>query len=74
MAAPTGQNNWRFCSKCFCLWFNGLPTNGVCAAGGSHVAIATSAGPRQDPAAPQGAPASWDYIVIADPVHFPGTE
>jgi len=45
MAAPIGQNNWRFCSKCFCLWYNGLPTNGVCPAGGEHIAVATSAGP-----------------------------
>ena len=36
MAAPIGQNNWRFCRKCFSLWFNGFPTNGVCPAGGAH--------------------------------------
>jgi hypothetical protein len=32
----TAQRNWRFCNKCFVLWFNGRPTNGVCPAGGSH--------------------------------------
>ena len=74
MAAPIGQNNWRFCSKCFCLGYNGLPTNGVCPAGGEHIAIATSAGPSTAPAAHQGGPASWDYALIADPVLFPGTE
>jgi hypothetical protein len=31
-----GQRNWRFCNKCRSLWFNGKPTNGVCAAGDSH--------------------------------------
>jgi len=31
-----GQVNWRFCRKCRSLWFNGLPGNGVCAAGGAH--------------------------------------
>jgi hypothetical protein len=72
MAAPVGQNNWRFCSKCFCLWFNGLPTNGVCPAGGSHIASASSAGPAHPPASPQGGPSSWDYLVVADPVLFPG--
>ena len=71
MAAAIGQNNWRFCSKCFCLWFNGLPTNGVCPAGGEHTAVATAAGPAQPPHAPQGGPASWDYMVVADPVLFP---
>jgi RNA polymerase subunit RPABC4/transcription elongation factor Spt4 len=30
------QRNWRFCSDCFVLWFNGQPTNGVCPAGGGH--------------------------------------
>jgi hypothetical protein len=34
----TFQRNWRFCPKCFCMWFNGYPTNGHCAAGGAHVA------------------------------------
>ena len=32
----TKQNNWRFCRKCFSLYFNGLPDNGVCPAGGQH--------------------------------------
>jgi hypothetical protein len=30
------QRDWRFCDKCFGLWFNGRPTDGVCPAGGSH--------------------------------------
>src|SRR3954452_19929705 len=30
------QDNWRFCSKCFGLWFNGNPDNGICPAGGTH--------------------------------------
>jgi hypothetical protein len=64
MAAPVGQNNWRFCSKCFSLWYNGLPTNGVCPVGGAHEASAHAGGAN--------GPASWDYIVVADPVLFPG--
>ncbi|MFE2721773.1 hypothetical protein [Kitasatospora sp. NPDC059327] len=38
--AIVGQSNWRYCNKCFGLWFNGNPTNGSCPAGGAH----TSAG------------------------------
>jgi hypothetical protein len=57
MAAPVGQRDWRFCRKCFCLWFNGNPTNGVCPAGGEH-----------------DGSASFDYIVIADPVLLGGQE
>ncbi|MBF6547361.1 hypothetical protein [Nocardia brasiliensis] len=34
--AVLAQRDWRFCDKCFSLWFNGRPTNGACAAGGSH--------------------------------------
>ncbi len=64
MAEPVGQRNWRFCTKCFALWYNGLPTNGRCPAGGAHVASANSGG---------AGPASWDYIVVANPVLFPGS-
>ena len=63
MAAPVGQNNWRFCNKCYSLWWNGYPDNGVCAAGGAH--IATPSG---------GKGGSWDLILIADPVPYGGTE
>jgi hypothetical protein len=30
------QSNWRWCSKCQGLWFNGHTTKGACKAGGSH--------------------------------------
>jgi hypothetical protein len=30
------QRDWRFCDKCFSMWFNGRPTNGACPAGGAH--------------------------------------
>ena len=36
MAATTEQDNWRFCNKCYTLWWNGQPDNGHCAAGGAH--------------------------------------
>ena len=72
MAAPVGQNNWRFCTKCYCLWWNGAPTNGVCPGGGSHQASASAAGPSTAPAARQGWGAgSWDYLLPADPAAFP---
>lgn len=35
-AADATQRNWRFCNKCFSLWWNGAPTNGHCPAGGAH--------------------------------------
>jgi hypothetical protein len=27
------QDNWRFCQKCYSLWWFGRPDNGVCPAG-----------------------------------------
>ena len=36
MAKNTEQDNWRFCNKCYVLWWNGRPDNGRCAAGGAH--------------------------------------
>jgi len=36
MAKNTEQDNWRFCNKCFSLWWNGRPDNGSCPAGGAH--------------------------------------
>jgi hypothetical protein len=62
MAAPVGQNNWRFCNKCYALWWNGYPDNGKCAAGGEHAAEGFGKG------------GSWDIILVADPVPYPGTE
>jgi len=66
MAAPNGQRNWRFCTKCFGLFFNGFPGNGVCPVGGQHAAVAGQGG--------GGGTASWDYILIAEPVPYPEAE
>ena len=29
---------WRFCNKCFCMFFDGNPEKGVCAGGDGHTA------------------------------------
>jgi hypothetical protein len=68
MAAPTGQPNWRFCSKCFGLFLNIGDTSadgiaGVCPAGQKHAASEGHGGAH--------GPTSWDYILIANPAHFP---
>jgi hypothetical protein len=34
--AADGQENWRFCTKCFRLFFNGFDGKGVCPAGGPN--------------------------------------
>lgn len=35
---PTAQTEWRFCNKCFVIFYNGFTTKGRCTAGGAHVA------------------------------------
>jgi hypothetical protein len=41
-AAPAGaqadQTNWRFCQKCYSMFYWGHPTDGVCPSGGAHSA------------------------------------
>lgn len=38
-AMSASQNNWRFCQKCFTMFYNGaLGQAGACPAGGSHIA------------------------------------
>jgi hypothetical protein len=34
--ALTIQSNWRWCTKCYMLFWNGDPNQGPCAAGGGH--------------------------------------
>ncbi len=36
VAVNTEQDNWRFCNKCYVLWWNGHQDNGRCPAGGAH--------------------------------------
>jgi hypothetical protein len=39
LALSGEQNNWRFCSRCFTMFYNGaLGEAGACPAGGSHLA------------------------------------
>jgi hypothetical protein len=37
-AAPSSQSEWRFCERCFALFYNGGSNKGRCPAGGGHVA------------------------------------
>jgi hypothetical protein len=62
------QSNWRFCTKCYCLFFAGNSTQGSCAAGGTHNANASSPGEQSTPAGPQGGSQSANYLLTNDPV------
>jgi hypothetical protein len=41
-AQAASQANWRWCSKCEGLWFNGRPGYGRCPAGGGHTSRGSS--------------------------------
>ena len=60
---PAGtQNNWRFCTKCYVLFFYGLyGFAGVCPQGGEHSPLAS--------ASLENAGTSWDFAlrIVADP-------
>jgi hypothetical protein len=36
MAQISSQSEWRFCNKCFSIFWNGAAFKGVCAAGSGH--------------------------------------
>jgi hypothetical protein len=37
-STPVAQAGWRFCNKCFAMFYDGYSAKGHCAAGGPHVA------------------------------------
>jgi hypothetical protein len=36
------QNNWRYCRKCYSLFYYGFDTDGVCPAGDQHEAAGSA--------------------------------
>ena len=60
MAMSGSQSNWRFCSRCFTMFYNGaLGEGGACPAGGSHLAQGLLFTMRYDDAATE--PATYQY-------------
>ena len=35
---PTAQTEWRFCRKCYAMFYDGYEKKGTCPAGGAHFA------------------------------------
>jgi hypothetical protein len=66
----TTQNNWRFCTKCYSLFWNGYATRGFCALGGSHSPFRSCS--------PTDAATSWDFALriarTAPPAKSPGAD
>jgi hypothetical protein len=61
--ALASQDNWRFCTKCYCLWWNGYPHNGICPAGGGHTALQFTGG--------EGG-TSWNMALATDEIPYSG--
>jgi hypothetical protein len=49
------QDNWRFCTKCYSLFWYGNPTAGVCPAGGAHSPLEADS--------PTRAGSSWNFAL-----------
>ena len=59
-AQPSVQYNWRFCSKCFAMFYNGS-TQGRCPSGGVHVAQGFNFGLNHAAAAPPSSQTEWRF-------------
>ena len=60
------QDNWRFCTKCYSLFWNGYSTQGVCPEGGAH-------SPNES-ASPTHAASSLNFELQADNTNTPSAE
>ena len=59
-AQPSVQYNWRFCSKCFAMFYNGS-AQGRCPSGGVHVAQGFNFGLNHAAPAPPSSQTEWRF-------------
>jgi hypothetical protein len=60
-AAVGDQDSWRFCSKCFSMFWDGSDNKGACPAGGAHIAQGLLFSPHYDDAAPAVPAIQYDW-------------
>ena len=60
-AAVGNQESWRFCSKCFSMFWDGSGNKGTCPAGGAHTAQGFLFVPHYDDAAPATGTIQYDW-------------
>ena len=68
-SAAGTQGNWRFCTKCYSLFWYGNPTAGICPDGGAHSPL--------ESASPTHAGTSWDFqlqVASTSPAPLPFTK
>jgi hypothetical protein len=73
-AAAGDQNEWRFCSKCGSMFWNGGDKKGVCAAGGTHLAQGFLFALHYDdaPVAAGGVQYGWRYCSKCSTLFYSG--
>jgi len=71
-AAAPGQSNWRWCHKCEGMYFGGSPTQGVCAAGGTHDHTGSGDYKLVNNAWGSSAQANWHWCNKCQLIHFSG--
>jgi hypothetical protein len=60
-AAVGDQDSWRFCSKCFSMFWDGSENKGTCPAAGAHVAQGLLFSPHYDDATPPTPAIQYDW-------------
>jgi len=72
LAQSGGQPEWRYCGKCYSMFFDGFQDKGRCAAGGAHQAIGFRfVLPHDQPETPK-AQRNWRYCGKCHGMFFDG--
>jgi len=71
-ASMPNQNDWRFCHKCNCLFFNGFADKGVCDAGGAHEPAGFNFDLPHDEPENEHAQAAWRFCGKCKCMFFDG--
>jgi cytochrome c5 len=66
------QDQWRYCSKCHVMFYNGFPDKGHCAAGGGHFAQGFNFILPHDVAETKKAQAAWRFCDKCHAMFFDG--
>ncbi|MFJ8390383.1 hypothetical protein ACIQ9Q_38965 [Streptomyces sp. NPDC094438] len=72
VASAAGQDNWRFCVKCYVMFYYGYPDNGRCAAGADHSMAGYNFDIPYDIPETPNAQANWRFCTRCYTMYFFG--
>lgn len=72
MALTQQQTQWRFCSKCHVMFFDGFPGKGTCPAGGGHQAAGFDFGLPHDVPETDHDQGAWRFCQKCEALYFDG--